>query len=176
RLGQPDRLAIGLDRPEALAVAIRRRHRHAFVVVPVGVGGSPVGRRGHGRRRGVRRGQNRARQGPAVRVTNMLKSAFIAFFRSFTRHPQYALLNLLGLSFGIAAFITLSLLYRFETSYESWSPERPHIYTIGTRFHFSGMSDDVRLGAMGGLLDELKSAWPQTDGTRDMSNGVIVHR
>ena len=106
----------------------------------------------------------------------MLKSAFTAFYRSFVRHPLYALLNLLGLSFGIAVFIALSLLYRFETSYESWSPERPQIYTMGTRYHFPGMNDDIQIGSMGGLLEEFKTAYPQIEGTRDWSNGVIVHK
>jgi putative ABC transport system permease protein len=106
----------------------------------------------------------------------MMKSAAIAFFRSYTRHPLYALLNLLGLSFGIAAFITLSLLYRFETSYESWSPERPHIYAVGTRMHTPGISDDLIMATMGGLLEEMKSAWPQTEGTRDWGDYFIVHR
>ena len=106
----------------------------------------------------------------------MLKSAFTAFYRSFVRHPLYALLNMLGLSFGIAVFIALSLLYRFETSYESWSPERPQIYTMGTRYHFPGMNDDIQIGSMGGLLEEFKTAYPQIEGTRDWSNGVIVHK
>ncbi len=106
----------------------------------------------------------------------MLKSAFIAFFRSFTRHPLYALLNLLGLAFGIAVFIMLSLFYRFETSYESWTAERPHIYAMGVRLHVPGIPDDLLMQTMGGLLEEIKSAYPQTDGTRDMADNVVVHR
>ncbi|HWU50439.1 MAG TPA: hypothetical protein VN042_11215, partial [Asticcacaulis sp.] len=91
----------------------------------------------------------------------MFRSAFTAFFRSFTRHPLYGLLNLLGLSFGIAVFITLSLFYRFENSYETWSPERDNVYMIGVRYHFPGMSENVNFGSMGGLLAEFKTAWPQ---------------
>ena len=106
----------------------------------------------------------------------MLRSAFTAFTRGFVRHPLYALLNLLGLSFGIAVFIALSLLYRFETSYENWSPERANVYTIGTRYHFPGMRDDINVGAMGGLLEELKAAYPQLEGTRDWNTGVVVHK
>ncbi len=106
----------------------------------------------------------------------MLRSAFTAFFRSFIRHPLYALLNLLGLSFGIAVFITLSLFYRFETSYESWSLERPHIYEMGTRYHFSGMTEDIYVSAMGGLTEEFRTAWPQIESTRKWDNGVIVHK
>ncbi|WP_443748351.1 ABC transporter permease [Asticcacaulis solisilvae] len=106
----------------------------------------------------------------------MLTSAFAAFFRSFTRHPLYALLNLLGLSFGIAAFITLSLLYHFETNYERWSPERPHVYAIGMRVHVPGVPDDLGLKTTGGLLEDIKTAWPQVDGTRDFADWFIVHR
>ncbi|MDV6332271.1 ABC transporter permease [Asticcacaulis sp. 201] len=106
----------------------------------------------------------------------MLKSTFTAFYRSFVRHPLYALLNLLGLSLGIAVFIALSLFYRFETSYESWSPKLPQIYTIGISFHFPGMTDDTGIGSMGGLLEELKTAYPQTDGTRYWPDSVIVHK
>jgi putative ABC transport system permease protein len=106
----------------------------------------------------------------------MLRSAFTVFLRGFVRHPLYALLNLLGLSFGIAVFIALSLLYRFETSYEGWSPERPQVYVAGLRYHFPGMSDEIRSGSMGGLLEELKTAYPQVEGTRDWGNDVIVHK
>ncbi|ESQ94065.1 ABC transporter permease [Asticcacaulis benevestitus] len=106
----------------------------------------------------------------------MLKSTFTAFYRSFVRHPLYALLNLLGLSLGIAVFIALSLFYRFETSYESWSPKLPQIYAIGMRFHFPGMTDNTGDGSMGGLLEELKTAYPQTEGTRYWPNSVIVHK
>ncbi|MGN6423563.1 MAG: ABC transporter permease [Asticcacaulis sp.] len=106
----------------------------------------------------------------------MFRSAFTAFFRSFTRHPLYGLLNLLGLSFGIAVFITLSLFYRFENSYETWSPERDNVYVMGVRYHFPGFPDNVNFGSMGGLLEEMKTAWPQIDGTRDWPNSAIVHR
>jgi putative ABC transport system permease protein len=106
----------------------------------------------------------------------MFKSALLTFFRSFTRHPSYALLNLLGLSFGIAVFITLSLLYRFETSYESWTVERPHIYAMGVRLHMPGMPDDLVMQTMGGLLNEIQTSYPQIDGTRTWEDYFIVHR
>ncbi|GGZ45038.1 ABC transporter permease [Asticcacaulis endophyticus] len=106
----------------------------------------------------------------------MGRSTFIAFYRSFTRHPLYAMLNLLGLSFGIAVFIALSLLYRFETSYETWSPERDKIHVIGGQYFFPGMPDDIFIGSMGGLLEEMKAAYPHLEGVRDWSNPVTVHK
>ncbi len=105
----------------------------------------------------------------------MLGSAFTTFLRSFTRHPLYGLLNLLGLSIGIAVFIVLSLLYHFETSYESWSLERPYIYAVGNRLRVPGIPDDVKMQTMGSLLDEIQSSYPQIDGTRDWSTNIVVH-
>ncbi|MFT3996406.1 MAG: ABC transporter permease [Asticcacaulis sp.] len=106
----------------------------------------------------------------------MFRSTFTAFCRSFTRHPLYGLLNLLGLSLGIATFIVLSLLFRFETGYETWSPQRERIYAVGTKWGFPGMPDDVLIGSMGGLLEELKANYPQVEGTRDWANGATVHK
>ncbi|MGH1557566.1 hypothetical protein ACRAWD_06420 [Caulobacter segnis] len=87
----------------------------------------------------------------------MLRSTLIAFWRSFTRRPLYAGLNLLGLSLGVAAFLTLSLLYRFETGYETWTLERDRIYASGMAFNIPGFPHDTRVGAMGGLLEEMKT-------------------
>ncbi len=106
----------------------------------------------------------------------MLRSILIAFWRSFTRRPLYAGLNLLGLSLGVAAFLTLSLLYRFETSYDSWTPEREKIYAAGVAYNLPGFTTDVRVGAMGGLLEEMKADYPDVQGVRDWSNSAIVHR
>jgi len=63
----------------------------------------------------------------------MLKSTFTAFFRSFTRHPLYALADLLGLSLGIAVFITLGLFVRFETTFEQWVPNSQNLYEVEIR-------------------------------------------
>ncbi len=106
----------------------------------------------------------------------MPRSILIAFWRSFTRRPLYAALNLLGLSLGVAAFLTLSLLHRFETSYESWTPERSRIYAAGIAFNVPGFKQDTRIGAMGGLLEELKADYPDLRGVRDWSQSAIVHK
>jgi len=60
----------------------------------------------------------------------VIRAAFLSFYRSLTRHPLYSALNLLGLSFGIAVFIVLSLFVRFETSYEQWLPNADRIYEV----------------------------------------------
>lgn len=106
----------------------------------------------------------------------MLRSILVAFWRSFTRRPLYAALNLLGLSLGVATFLTLSLLYRFETSYERWTPERGKIYAGGVAYNIPGFTHATRVGAMGGLLEEMKADYPDVRGVRDWPQLVTVHR
>lgn len=109
----------------------------------------------------------------------MLRSILVAFWRSFTRRPLYAALNLLGLGLGVAVFLTLSLLYRFETGYERWTPERDRIYAGGVAYNIPGLdipgfSNGTRVGSMGGLLEELRAEYPDIRGVRDWSQQANV--
>ena len=82
----------------------------------------------------------------------MIRSAFLSFYRSLTRHPLYSSLNLLGLSFGIAVFIVLSLFIRFETSYEQWLPNADRIYEI---VHWNSPKSPLFYAAPGYVLDAI---------------------
>lgn len=105
----------------------------------------------------------------------MLRSTFTAFYRSFTRHPLYALLNLLGLSFGIAVFITLALFFRFETTFEQWLPRADRIYAVENAWKFASVHTDPEPWTNGGMLDDIKSENAQQVGTRLWENNVTVH-
>ncbi len=105
----------------------------------------------------------------------MLRSTFTAFYRAFTRHPLYALLNLLGLSFGIAVFITLGLFFRFETTFEQWLPNASKIYVVENAWKFAAVRTDPEPWTNGGLLDDIKSDNPQRVGTRLWDHNVTVH-
>jgi putative ABC transport system permease protein len=96
----------------------------------------------------------------------MLKTLLLTFYRVTVRHPLYAGLNLLGLSFGIAVFVTLSLYARFETSFESWIPNADKIYTIGTLWTLPGRPENQTEGSMGGLFDQLHEDYPDLLETR----------
>ena len=104
----------------------------------------------------------------------MLKSTFTAFFRSFTRHPLYALLNLLGLSLGIAVFITLGLFFRFETSFDRWIPNGASLYAVETAWTLNGIRSDPSPATAGAVLDDMRTDY-HVNGTRVMDNGVTVH-
>jgi len=105
----------------------------------------------------------------------MLKSTFTAFFRSFTRHPLYALLNMFGLSLGIAVFITLALFYRFETSFETWIPHADRIYVVENAWTLSAVTNDPEPWTNGSMLDDLKTDNPGLVGTRQLPTNVTIH-
>ncbi|MFT4075071.1 MAG: ABC transporter permease [Asticcacaulis sp.] len=105
----------------------------------------------------------------------MFKSAGIAFLRSFTRHPLYALLNLLGLSLGIAVFITMGQFVRYEMGYDSFWRGAADIQAITTTWTFPNRPAQKDFSTMGGLLDQLHEDYPQLIGTRLHGSGAIVH-
>jgi putative ABC transport system permease protein len=105
----------------------------------------------------------------------MIANAFLTFYRVTTRHPLYALLNLLGLSFGVAVFVTLSLFVRFETSYEAWVPGADMIYQVGTQWTLPGREQLLSESSMGGLLEELQEDYPDLVGTRVWPQSGTIH-
>jgi putative ABC transport system permease protein len=105
----------------------------------------------------------------------MLQNILLTFYRVTVRHPLYAALNLLGLSFGIAVFVTLSLYARFETSYESWIPNADKIYIIGTLWTLPGRPENQSDNSMGGLYDQLHEDYPDLLETRVWPNSATVH-
>ncbi len=94
----------------------------------------------------------------------MIRAAFLSFYRSLTRHPLYSALNLLGLSFGIAVFIVLSLFVRFETSYEQWLPNADRIYEIVHRNRRP--QSPFFFAAPGYVLDAIRQNNPDLKATR----------
>ncbi len=105
----------------------------------------------------------------------MLQNALLAFFRVTVRHPLYAALNLLGLSFGIAVFTTLSLFTRFETHFETWLPHLDQIYTVRDyRMNPDSVNGD-NPETMAGLLDYLHEDYPSLLGTRLYDEDITVH-
>jgi putative ABC transport system permease protein len=105
----------------------------------------------------------------------MLQNILLTFYRVTIRHPLYAALNLLGLSFGIAVFITLSLYAHFESSFESWLPDADKIYDVATTWILPGRPVDQTPASMGGLLEQLHEDYPDLVGTRILGYTAIVH-
>lgn len=106
----------------------------------------------------------------------MFVNIVLAYFRSQTRHPLYAGLNLLGLGFGIAVFLTLGLFVRFETSFERWLPDVERIEMMETSWHFANVvTPTSEYYSMGGLIEEMLEENPRLVGTRALDREMAVH-
>ena len=92
----------------------------------------------------------------------MLRNYALTLYRSVTRHRLYAAINVLGLALGVAVFLVLMLVVRFQTSFERWIPDADQIYSVHTSVLNQGWSPYT----MGAFLDELRQDYPQVVGAR----------
>jgi len=97
----------------------------------------------------------------------MNHSMLVSFYRSLSHHRLHAALNIGGLALGIAAFLTLGLYVRYETSFEHWLPDYRKIYAVQTVWSVPGnAANGAYPYTMGGLLEQMRDDMPGTVGTR----------
>ena len=92
-------------------------------------------------------------------------TSIISLYRSFSRHPRFALINLGGLALGIAVFLILFLFVRFETSFDRVLPGADEVWVVDRKLQF-GDALPVEIPSRMDMLDLLKADYPGTEGTR----------
>ena len=100
-------------------------------------------------------------------------TALLSLYRSFSRHPRFALINLGGLALGIAVFLILFLYVRFETSFDRVQPGADEVWVIDRKLQF-GDADPVVIPSRTEMLDLLKADYPGTQGTRLLMADVAI--
>ena len=71
----------------------------------------------------------------------MLKNYFIIAWRNLKRNKVFSVINIAGLSAGIAASLLLFIIVSYEMSYEKFQKNYNNIYHVVTQINFSdGMS------------------------------------
>ena len=73
---------------------------------------------------------------------NYLKTAF----RNLKRNKSYAIINVLGLTVGVAASLLIFLVIQYETSFDNFHKKKNSIYRVATEFHTQdgvGYSDGI---------------------------------
>src|SRR6478672_6757989 len=71
----------------------------------------------------------------------MLKNYFTVAWRNLKRNKVFSVINIAGLSAGIAASLLLFIIVSYETSYEKFQKNYNDIYHVVTQINFSdGMS------------------------------------
>lgn len=69
----------------------------------------------------------------------MLSNYFITAVRTFKQQKQHFILNVLGLSMGLAAAILVALFAQNELSYDSQQPDAERVYRIGQDYSKMGL-------------------------------------
>src|ERR1700744_4097582 len=102
----------------------------------------------------------------------MFANWILTFYRSVTRHRLYAAINVLGLALGVAVFVVLMLVVRFQTSFERWIPHADQIYVIRSKDVLGNWSSN----SFPGMLDELRADYPQLMATHAPGAEATVRR
>ncbi|GIU49549.1 ABC transporter permease [Shewanella sp. KT0246] len=85
----------------------------------------------------------------------MLNNYFISALRAFKRQKQHVLLNLFGLSIGLAAAIMVALFVNFERSYDQFQPQHENTYRVSQYFIPISASAPISSPALAQHLDRL---------------------
>ena len=72
----------------------------------------------------------------------MLQNYLVTALRNFTRHKLYSIINIAGLTVGLACAIFIILFVRDELSYDKWIPGAENLYRVEVTFRIPGQLPD----------------------------------
>ncbi len=73
----------------------------------------------------------------------MLNNFIKVAFRNITKRKGYSIINIAGLSLGIAAFLLIMIYVQGELSYDRFHQKADRIYRIGLKFHMGSQNLDM---------------------------------
>lgn len=91
----------------------------------------------------------------------MLKSHFLLALRNLRKHSFYTILNVLGLSLGIACALVLFLFIRYHFEFDRYHRKATQIYRVVTDLHLDDGSVKYESGAPMALATAIKAEVPQ---------------
>jgi ABC-type antimicrobial peptide transport system permease subunit len=107
----------------------------------------------------------------------MLKNYFKTAWRNITRTPGYSLLNILGLSIGMAVALLIGLWVYYQYSYDKFLPEYKSVYRVQRNFDSNGDTLTFQTTSLK-LADALRTQIPEIEyvAESDWTNnhGLIV--
>ena len=110
----------------------------------------------------------------------MLKSYFITAWRYLTRHKTYSVINIAGLSIGLACAMLILLYVKDEASFDKFHKNVNHVYRIVTISKFGGTyHKDSNTGYLQGPrfaknVPGIQSFVRVQSGSQDIKNGTEV--
>src|SRR5215831_17437671 len=72
-----------------------------------------------------------------------MRNHLVVLFRNLYRERLYAIINIAGLSLGVASFIILGLYLRSELTYDRYTPNYENIYRVVNDFNIGGKTDHL---------------------------------
>jgi len=92
----------------------------------------------------------------------MLKNYFLIAFRVLRKHTLYSVINILGLSIGLACFILIGLFVRFELSFDTFHVKADRIFRVYSE-DFRNSSVFLYAPTPLPLATTLKSEYPEIE-------------
>lgn len=83
-------------------------------------------------------------------------------YRNLVRNKVYALINIIGLSVGIASMILIGLYVHFETSYDQFFPNSERIYRVALHRVYPTRTKDFGTSSIN-LATALRNDYPQVE-------------
>lgn len=73
----------------------------------------------------------------------MIRHYFVIAFRNITRHLNYSLLNIGGLSIGLASYIFIAIYINDEVSYDKFHDKANRIYRVNRLYNSNNVNEDA---------------------------------
>ncbi len=105
----------------------------------------------------------------------MIKNYLTLTLRNLRSNKGYFIINLLGLTIGITAFILITLWIKAETSYDKFHKNADNIYRVDYLLYEEGILEQYSASGSGAIGKEIKNAFPEVaDYTRFIRTESLV--
>ncbi|QEM08510.1 ABC transporter permease [Mucilaginibacter rubeus] len=88
--------------------------------------------------------------------SHMIKNYFKIAFRGFWRHKLFTLINIIGLSIGISAFLAIYFIVHYDFTFDKFHKDSDRIYRVVMNMSFQGHKN-YSSGVFGPLAGAIKS-------------------
>jgi putative ABC transport system permease protein len=93
----------------------------------------------------------------------MIKNYFKIAFRNIKRNKAYSIINISGLSIGMACFILISLYIQYEFSYDKFQKDSERIFRIDVKYDYANTGSEIFNVTPAPLAEALKSDYTGID-------------
>ncbi len=99
----------------------------------------------------------------------MLRNFFKTAIRNLFRQKVYSLINLLGLSIGVASFVIIAIYVQHELSYDKFFKDSDRLYRVGLKYNIDGVVFYSALNPVP-LAEGLKQEFPEIENVSRLYN------